>query len=153
MNTLITVLIIVLIAAAVGLFFLYRTGMKMQTEQAQNQQMLDRYAQVATLLVIDKKKMKFKEAPFPKEVFEQAPRRARFMKVYVVRAKIGPKVFDLMCDRDVFEDVPVKSTIKARVSGMYLMEILQGAVPSERNLKKRRKAKEKAEKKAAKEKA
>lgn len=153
MNTLITVLIIVLIAAVVGLFFLYRAGMKMQTEQAQNQQMLDRYAQVANLLIIDKKKMKFKEAPFPKEVFEQAPRRAKFMKVYVVRAKIGPKVFDLMCDRDVFEDVPVKATIKARVSGMYLMEILQGAVPSERNIKKRKKAKEKAEKKAAKEKA
>ena len=150
MNTLITVLIIVLIIAVIALFFLYRTGMKMQTEQAQNQLMLEKYAQVASLLIIDKKKMPFKEAPFPKEVFDQAPRRAKLMKVYVVRAKIGPKVYNLMCDRDVFEDVPVKATIKAKVSGMYLMEILQGAVPSERNIKKRKKAKEKAAKQAAK---
>ena len=150
MNTFITVLIILLVVAVVALFFLYRTGMKMQTEQAQNQVMLEKYAQVASLLIIDKKKMPFKQAPFPKEVFDTAPRRARLMKVYVVRAKIGPKVFNLMCDRDTFEDVPVKATIKARISGMYLMEILQGAVPSERNIKKRKKAKEKAEKKAAK---
>lgn len=150
MNTFITVLIILLVVAVVALFFLYRTGMKMQTEQAQNQLMLEKYAQVASLLIIDKKKMPFKQAPFPKEVFDTAPRRARLMKVYVVRAKIGPKVFNLMCDRDTFEDVPVKATIKARISGMYLMEILQGAVPSERNIKKRKKAKEKAEKKAAK---
>ena len=150
MNTFITVLIILLVVAVVALFFLYRTGMKMQTEQAQNQLMLEKYAQVASLLIIDKKKMPFKQAPFPKEVFDTAPRRARLMKVYVVRAKIGPKVFNLMCDRDTFEDVPVKATIKARISGMYLMEILQGAVPSERNIKKRKKAKEKAEKMAAK---
>ena len=150
MNTLITVVIIVLIALVVGLFFLYRAGMKMQTEQAQNQVMLEKYAQVASLLIIDKKRMPFKEAPFPKEVYETAPRRAKLMKVYVVRAKVGPKVYDLMCDRDTFEDVPVKATIKARVSGMYLMEILQGAVPSERNIKKRKKAKEKAAKQAAK---
>ncbi len=150
MNTFITVLIIVLVVAAIALFFLYRAGMKMQTEQAQNQLMLDKYAQIASLLIIDKKRMPFKEAPFPKEVFETAPRRAKLMKVYVVRAKVGPKVYNLMCDRDTFEDVPVKATIKARVSGMYLMEILQGAVPSERNIKKRKKAKEKAAKQAAK---
>ena len=150
MNTIIAILIIVLIAAVIGMFLLYRAGSKMQAEQAQNQLMLERYAQVASLLIIDKKKMPFKQAPFPKEVFETAPRRAKLMKVYVVRAKVGPKVYNLMCDRDTFEDVPVKATIKAKVSGMYLMEILQGAVPSERNIKKRRKAKEKAEKQAAK---
>ena len=150
MRIILTVLIIVLIIAAVALFFLYRTGMKMQTEQAQSQKMLETYAQVVNLLVIDKKKMKFKEAPFPKEVFEQAPRRARFMKVYVVRAKIGPKIMDLMCDKDVFEDLPVKTSVKAKVSGMYLMQILQGAQPSEKTIEKRRKEREKAAKKAAK---
>ncbi|MBQ8934325.1 MAG: hypothetical protein IJ061_08595 [Lachnospiraceae bacterium] len=150
MRIILTVLIIVLIIAAVALFFLYRTGMKMQAEQAQSQKMLETYAQVVNLLVIDKKKMKFKEAPFPKEVFEQAPRRARFMKVYVVRAKIGPKIMDLMCDKDVFEDLPVKTSVKAKVSGMYLMQILQGAQPSEKTIEKRRKEREKAAKKAAK---
>ena len=68
MNTFITVLIIVLVVAAIALFFLYRAGMKMQTEQAQNQLMLDKYAQVASLLIIDKKRMPFKEAPLPKEI-------------------------------------------------------------------------------------
>ena len=150
MRIILTVLIIVLIIAAVALFFLYRTGMKMQAEQAQSQKLLETYAQVVNLLVIDKKKMKFKEAPFPKEVFEQAPRRARFMKVYVVRAKIGPKIMDLMCDKDVFEDLPVKTSVKAKVSGMYLMQILQGAQPSEKTIEKRRKEREKAAKKAAK---
>jgi hypothetical protein len=150
MRIVLTVLIIVLIVAAVAIFFLYRTGMKMQAEQAQSQKMLETYAQVVNLLVIDKKKMKFKEAPFPKEVFEQAPKRARFMKVYVVRGKVGPKIVDLMCDKDVFEDLPVKTTVKAKVSGMYLMQILQGAQPSEKTIEKRRKEREKAARKAAK---
>ncbi|MDO4962239.1 MAG: hypothetical protein Q4E57_10405 [Eubacteriales bacterium] len=146
----ISVLIILLIVAVIALVFLYRAGMKMQAEQAQSQKILDMYAQTTSMLIIDKKKMKFKEAPFPKEVYEQAPKRARFMKVYVVKAKIGPKIYNLMCDKDIYEDLPVKTTIKARVSGMYLMEILQGAQPSEKTIAKRRKEKEKAAKKAAK---
>ncbi len=149
-RTIISIVIILLIVAAGVLFYLYRTGMKMQAEQAQSQKMLEAYAQITTMLIIDKKKMKFTEAPFPKEVFEQAPKRARFMKVYVIRAKVGPKIVDLMCDKDIFEDIPVKATIKAKVSGMYIMEVLQGAVPSEKNIEKRRKAREKAAKQAAK---
>ena len=145
-----TVLILLLIVAAVALFFLYRTGMKMQAEQAQSQKMLEAYAQVTTLLIIDKKKMKFKEAPFPKEVFDKAPWRARFMSVYVVRAKAGPKVVDLMCDKEMFDDIPLKATIKAKVSGLYIMQILSGAQPSEKNIQKRRKAREKEARKAAK---
>jgi hypothetical protein len=72
------------------------------------------------------------------------------MKVYVVRGKVGPKIVDLMCDKDVFEDLPVKTTVKAKVSGMYLMQILQGAQPSEKTIEKRRKEREKAARKAAK---
>ena len=59
MRILITVLIFVLIAAAIALFFLYKTGMKMQAEQAQSEKLLETYAQTATMLIIDKKKMKF----------------------------------------------------------------------------------------------
>ena len=62
-GTIVTIVIVVLlIAGFVGLYFL---GRKAQTRQEENQKMLDAAAQQFTILVIDKKKMKLTEAGFP----------------------------------------------------------------------------------------
>ncbi len=146
-----SILILVLVILAVVLFLLYRQGQKLQARQAESQKLLDSYSQVVSMLIIDKKKMKLKEAPFPKEAYEQTPIYMRWMSVYVVRAKIGPRVFDLMCEKPIYEQIQPKTTIKAKISGAYITEVIKGAVLDEKALEKRKKEKAKEAKKAEKE--
>ena len=74
-------------------------------------------------LIIDKKKMKLKEAGLPAAVIENTPKYLRRTKIPVVKAKIGPRIMTLMCENKVFEVMPVKKEIKAVVSGLYITEI------------------------------
>ena len=80
-------------------------------------------AQVISMLIIDKKKMKLKEAGLPAAVVENTPKYLRRTKIPVVKAKIGPRIMTLMCENKVFEVMPVKKEIKAVVSGLYITEI------------------------------
>lgn len=91
--------------------------------------------------------MKLKSAPFPAELYEKTPLYLRWMKVNVVQVKIGPRVVNLLCERDIFDQIPIRTTIQGKISGVYLQEITKGASPTEKMIKKRRKAKEKAAKK------
>lgn len=110
----------VLIAAIVVLYFL---GKKAQKKQAEQQDAINAAKQSVTMLIIDKKRMKLKDAGFPQSVVEQAPKIMRSAKVCVVKAKIGPQIMSLICDDKIFDDVPVKKEVKASVSGMYITEV------------------------------
>ena len=70
-------------------------------------------AQTYSILVIDKKMMKLKDAGFPKVVLDQTPKYLRGSKVPVVKAKIVLKVATLMCDAKIFDLIPVKKEVKA----------------------------------------
>ena len=50
------------------------------------------------MLIIDKKKMKLKDANLPKMVLEQTPKYLRGSKMPIVKAKIGPRIMTLMAD-------------------------------------------------------
>ena len=80
-------------------------------------------AQTMSMLIIDKKRMKLKEAGLPAVVIENTPKYLRRTKVPVVKAKVGPKVMTLMCDAKVFEVLPVKKEAKVVVSGIYITGI------------------------------
>jgi len=147
LSVILVILAILLVAFIIYMFFYMR---KMNARQAESQKMIDQYTQKLNLLIIDKKMIKLKDAPFPKEVYEQAPPIMKFQKVCVVKAKVGPKVFNLMCERRVYDMIPVKTNIMATVSGLYITEVLKGAVFTEKELKRRQKEKAKAEKKAGK---
>lgn len=123
MSTLQIVLLIILIILIIALIFLYRYGNKMQKMQAQQQEMLDATKQLVTILVIDKKMVKLKDAGLPKEVYEQTPWYGRRSKVPIVKAKIGPKITNFVADAKVFQQLPVKTEAKVMVSGIYISEI------------------------------
>ena len=95
-----TVILVVLIIACIVLYFF---GKKAQKKQAEQQEQMDAAAQTVSMLVIDKKRMKLKEAGLPAIVLENTPKYLRRTKVPVVKAKIGPKIMTLMCDSKVFE--------------------------------------------------
>lgn len=113
-------IIVVLIAALVALYFF---GKKQEKKQEEQQEQLKAMAQNVSLLVIDKKRMKLKEAGFPSVVLENTPKYLRGAKVPVVKAKIGPKIMTLMCDEKIFPLVPVKKEVKAVISGIYITEV------------------------------
>ena len=121
------VIAIVLLAVLIGL---YIYGSKMQKKSEAAQAEMQAGAQAYSILVIDKKMMKMKEAGFPKIILDQTPKYLRGSKVPVVKAKIGPKVTNLMCDPKVFDLIPVKKEVKAVMNGIYIMDVkgLRGAL-------------------------
>lgn len=123
MSTLTIVLIVVLVLLIAACIALYFFGKRAEKKQAEQQEQMDAVAQTVSMLVIDKKKMKLKEAGLPATVIENTPKYLRRTKVPIVKAKVGPRIMTLMCDNKVFEVIPVKKEIKAVVSGLYITGI------------------------------
>ena len=114
------IVLVVLIGVCVALYFF---GKKAQKKQAEQQQQMDAVAQTVSMLIIDKKKMKLKDAGLPAVVLENTPKYLRRSKVPVVKAKVGPKVMTLIADDACFDMIPVKKEVKATVSGIYITKV------------------------------
>lgn len=116
------IIIIALIvgAIAVGLYFLNRWASKKGVEQ---QSMIDTHKTAATIFVIDKKKDKAANANLPKAVMENLPKMYRFAKLYFVMAKIGPQIATLICDKNVYNSIPVKKNVKVELAGIYIVSV------------------------------
>lgn len=123
MDTLLIIFAIVAVVLLAGFITLYFVGKKLQKRQETSETQMKAAAQTVSILVIDKKRMKLKEANLPKIVLDQTPRYLRGSKVPIVKAKIGPKVMTLMCDAKVFDLIPVKKEVKAVLSGIYIMDV------------------------------
>lgn len=123
MPTVLTVLGIIVLVLLVLMIVLYFVGKKMQKKQDESQAQMQAASQVTSILVIDKKRMKLKEAGLPKVVLENTPKYLRGSKVPIVKAKIGPKIMSLMCDEKIFPLLPVKKEIKVSISGIYIMDV------------------------------
>lgn len=130
------VVLVVLIGVLIGLYFF---GKKAEKKQAAQKEQMDAVAQSVNMLIIDKKKMKLKEAGFPSVVIDNTPKYLRRTKVPVVKAKVGPKIMTLMCDAKVFELIPVKKEVKATVSGIYITDVKGVRGPLEVPQKKKKK--------------
>ncbi len=130
------VVLVILIGLLVGLYFF---GKQAEKKQAAQKEQMDAVAQTVNMLIIDKKKMKLKEAGFPAVVIENTPKYLRRTKVPVVKAKVGPKIMTLMCDAKIFELVPIKKEVKATVSGIYITDVKGVRGPLETPQKKKKK--------------
>ncbi len=123
MNPIILVLLIIIAVLVVAVIVLYLVGKKLQKKQDASQEQMQAAAQTATILVIDKKKMRLKDAGLPAVVLENTPAYLRRAKVPIVKAKIGPKIMTLMCDEKIFPLLPVKKNLKVSISGIYIMDV------------------------------
>ncbi len=123
MSTLSIVLLVILVILVIGVVVLYFLGKKAQRKQAQQQEQIEATKQRISMLVIDKKRMKLKDAGLPQAVIAQTPKLLRGSKLPVVKAKIGPQIMTLVCDEKIFDMVPVKKEVKATVSGIYITEV------------------------------
>ncbi len=114
------VLLAVLIVATIVLYFL---GKKAEKKKAEQDAQIEATAQQISLLIIDKKKLKMKNAGLPDAVLASTPWYARGSKLPIVKVKAGPKVMNLICDAAIYDSIPVKKEVKARVSGLYIVSV------------------------------
>ena len=138
MNTFTIVLLIVLAVLVVGLVVLYFLGKKAEKKQSEQQAQMKAAAQTVSMLIIDKKRMKLKDAGLPAVVLENTPKYLRGAKMPIVKAKVGPKVMSLICEEKIFPQIPVKKEVKAEVSGLYIIGVkgLRGGLDTQKNEKK-----------------
>ena len=127
------VILVILLILVVVLAVLYFLGRKMEKRQVEQQSAIDAAKQTVSLMAIDKKKLKIKEAGLPPKrdipaIFlalrsPQTPWYAKWMKVPVVKAKIGTKIMTMIADEKVFLQLPLKTEIKVEISGLYITAI------------------------------
>lgn len=130
MSKLTIILLIILVVMIVALVALYFYGKKVEKQQAEQQEKIDAAAQQFTMLIIDKKRVRMKDSGLPQYVIDNTPKRMKFAKVPIVKAKIGPKIMCLMCDPKIFDLIPLKKEVKATVSGIYITGVrgIRGAL-------------------------
>jgi type II secretory pathway pseudopilin PulG len=117
------VLIVVLVILAAIVVALIILGKKAQKRQAEQQVQLDAMKQTVTMLIIDKKKLPLKSSGLPQQAIDQTPWYAKRSKVPIVKAKVGPRIMNLIADNDVFDVLPVKAEVKVEISGMYITAV------------------------------
>ncbi|MEE1078042.1 MAG: hypothetical protein UIC64_03205, partial [Agathobacter sp.] len=114
------VLIVIAVVLVVAMIALYFLGKRAQKKKEAQDEQIAAAAQQVTMLVIDKKRMKLKDAGLPQQVLASTPKLMRASKLPIVKAKVGPRVMSLIADEQIFEDIPVKKEVKATVSGLYI---------------------------------
>lgn len=117
------ILAVMIIGMGVALYFLSRYAKKLQLRQEEANEQMRAMEQTVSMLIIDKKRLRLKDAGLPQMVVDKAPKLSRLTKVPVVKAKVGPRVMTLMCEPKIFELIPVKKEVKAVVSGIYITNV------------------------------
>lgn len=135
------VVFIVVVVIAAAIYFLNRWA---STRMVQQQRMIDQSRQTISIFTIDKRKLKPTEANLPKAVSEQLPKRYRLIKMPFVKAKVGPQIMTFMCDKRVFDAIPLQKNVKVDIAGIYIIDMKGLKSPQE--IKKQRKEKKKAQK-------
>ncbi len=123
MNTVTIVLLVVLAVLALILAALIFIGKRAEKKQAEQQEAMDAVKQTVSMLIIDKKKMKLKDAGLPDAVLQQTPWYLKGSKVPIIKAKVGPQIMSFIADVKVFDIAPVKKEVKATVSGLYITDM------------------------------
>ncbi len=109
---------VIIALIGVGLYYLNKWANKKMATQST---MINSMKQTQTAYIIDKKKDKITNVSMPNMVMEQIPKYQKYMKMYFVKAKIGPQILTLMCDKNVYEGIPVKKNIKIDLAGIYIV--------------------------------
>ena len=117
------VLLIILGVLLAVLIALSIVGRKMQKKQEANEATMKQSSQVMSMLIIDKKRLKLKEAGLPQIVMDQTPKYMRGAKLPIVKARVAGRTMNFICDQKIFPVLPVKKEVKAVISGIYIMDI------------------------------
>ena len=137
MNPALIVLIVIAVVLVVAFIVLTILGKKAQKRKEEQDEQIAAASQTVNMLIIDKKRMKLKDAGLPQQIIEQTPKLMRRSKLPVVKAKVGPRVMTLIADEQIFDEIPLKKEVKASVSGIYITAVRGIRGPLEKPKKKK----------------
>lgn len=145
------IIILVVVIAGIILGLLYWLNKKASQKMSIQQDLIDRSKQLTSIFVIDKKHAKITEVNMPKAVYDNMPKVYKFLKMYFVQAKIGPQIMTLMCEKRIYNAIPLKKNIKVELAGIYIVNVVGMKSQDElKAIKKEKKQKQKEEKKSKK---
>ncbi|NLZ80716.1 MAG: hypothetical protein GX913_02780 [Clostridiales bacterium] len=131
MKTALTVILIILAIMAIILVVFYFLGKKAEKKSVEQKSAMDAAAQTMSFFIIDKKRLKIKDANLPKVVGESIPKYMKWAKLPIVKVKVGSRVMSLIADEKVYGQLIPKQEVKAVVSGIYITSAkrIRGPVP------------------------
>ena len=129
MNPALIVLIVIAVVLVVAFIVLTILGKKAQKRKEEQDEQIAAASQTVNMLIIDKKRMKLKDAGLPQQIIEQPPKLMR-------RSKL-PVVMSLIADEQIFDEIPLKKEVKASVSGIYITAVRGIRGPLEKPKKKK----------------
>ena len=118
------IFIIVAIVLAVVIFLLYKFSTKNYKKNIEAQDFIKANKQVASIYVIDKKFDKPTEKDLSKAVYSQLEGAAKKRKMCMVKAKVGPQIVTLITDKNVYDVIQTKKTVKVEISGLYIVGVV-----------------------------
>ena len=131
MSPVLIVLIVIAVILVAAFIVLTILGKKAQKKKEEQDAQVAAAAQTVTMLIIDKKRMKLKDAGLPQQIMDQTSKFMRRAKLPIVKAKVGPRVMSLIAE------IPVKKEVKASVSGIYITSVRGIRGPLEKPAKKK----------------
>ncbi len=116
---------LIIVCIAVAIFFLFTThlGKKRQKESFEAQNLLEQHKMITPILVIEKRYEKPSPTNMPKSYYDRLPAKSRRNKYGILKAKVGPQIVTLFCDKPVYEVIVPKKTYKVELSGAIILGI------------------------------
>ena len=118
------ILIIVSIILAVAVCVIFYVGKKNYAKNIEAQSFINQHKLVTPILLIDKRYDKPSEQNLPKNIYEKLNKTAKLRKMPIVKAKVGPQITTLLCDKNIYDNLAVKKTVKVELAGIYISNIV-----------------------------
>ncbi len=116
-------LIIIAVVVVLILAVMYYFNRKNLGKMTQAQDFINQNKTTVQIFVIDKKMEKPTPSNLTKAIYEQLSKTSKMRKMPLVKAKVGPQIATLMCDKSVYQVIPVKKTIKVELAGIYIVKV------------------------------
>jgi len=126
-------LIIITIVVVIIFVALLYFNKKNYGKMIQAQDFIDQNKTVVQIFVIDKKKEKPTPTNLPKNVFSQLPKTSKLRKMNMVKAKVGPQIVTLMCDKPIYDILTPKRNVKVELAGIYIVSIVGMNLANKKN--------------------
>jgi hypothetical protein len=127
------IIIIAAVVVAVALGVMFYLGKKNYAKNLEAQSFINQYKMVTPILVIDKRFERPTPENLPKNIYEKLPKSAHIRKMPIVKAKVGPQITTLMCDKRIYDNLAVKKTVKVELAGIYISSIIGLNLEAKRN--------------------
>ena len=118
------IVIILAVVVVIVIAVMYHFGKKNYAKNLEAQSFINQYKTVTPILVIDKRFEKPTPHNLPKNIYEKLPKTAHIRTMPIVKAKVGPQILTLMCDKNIYDVLAVKKTVKVELAGIYISKIV-----------------------------